>query len=53
MSKKKIKDEGGEAEKDCAGESPTKKQGGCGERERGQPEVVAFLDHAKLTIPYQ
>jgi hypothetical protein len=49
----KIKDEGGEAEKDYAGEGPAKKQGRCAEREGWQPEVVAFFDHAKLTIPHE
>jgi hypothetical protein len=48
-----IKDEGGEEEKDYASDSPAQKQGCCADRERGQPEVVAFFDHANLTIPQQ
>src|SRR5258708_14124813 len=41
-----VKDEGSKAEEDAASETPAKKQGGGAEDERGQPEVVAFLDHA-------
>src|SRR5216683_523474 len=41
-----VKDEGGEAKENYAGDGPAQKQGGSAERERGQPEVVAFLDHA-------
>src|SRR5216684_5879893 len=48
-----VKDEGSQAEEDAASEIPAKKQGGCAEHEREQPEVVAFLDHASPTIPQQ
>src|SRR5467141_3770436 len=41
-----VEDEGGEAEENYAGKCPAQKQGGSAERDRGQPEVVAFLDHA-------